>query len=332
MVVRTIEMLLEYVCLIICLHKMSKNKIKFDLVVISIGFFEWIIVQAMAFGILAQSFKFLIHVCLLVYTRKKLVDGWVKATRVYGIMLIVLMTLQIVGYYLLRIFSAKVIGYEYRGIIINVFICVLISAWRDKYNEKIIQKINKYKYGIIILIFLLILFRILQLYIQNDFIDMEIALQFVLETIGICIASVLWMKSENDNKIKSRELQMYELYNKAFEEAVVTMRIRQHEFDNHINTIKCMRYVIRDEEELAYVQAEYCNQILKENELSKLLKKDLEPIIIGFLYSKLMLAKTQDIEVDYEIQCRCINRYIAINEMVELLGIIYDNAVEAMVY
>ena len=130
-------------------------------------------------------------------------------------------------------------------------------------------------------------------------------------------------------KHKAEELRTYQLYTKTFEDAIATIRMKQHEFDNHINAIKCMRYTIQDTEELFNEQDRYCDKILQDNKYNKLLKLSMVPILSGYLYSKFTAAMTKGINIEYEIQDVNID-YIAINDLIEIIGVLFDNAVEAL--
>jgi len=138
------------------------------------------------------------------------------------------------------------------------------------------------------------------------------------------------MNAENENKHKTKELQLYEVYNHAFEESINAIQMRQHEFENHINAIKCMKYTIVEQDELLVAQDEYCEKILKENKINKLLNINLEPVIRGFLYSKILSASEMGILSRYNIENIDIKRYISIVDFVEVIGILFDNAVEAL--
>lgn len=119
------------------------------------------------------------------------------------------------------------------------------------------------------------------------------------------------------------------MYTKTFEDAVTTIRMKQHEFDNHINAIKCMRYTIQDKEELFNEQDKYYDRIREDNKYNKLLKLNLSPILTGYLYSKFTAASAYNINVAYEIQD--INTdCVAINDLIEIMGILFDNAVDAL--
>ncbi|MCD8039203.1 MAG: GHKL domain-containing protein [Lachnospiraceae bacterium] len=140
---------------------------------------------------------------------------------------------------------------------------------------------------------------------------------------------ILWINSENEKRHKAEELRTYQLYTSTFEDAIAAIRMRQHEFDNHINAIRCMQYTIHDSEQLLEEQNKYCDKILQDNKYNKRLKLKTSPILIGYLYSKFTAASAHDIRVDYRIEDISIV-HIEINDLIEIIGILFDNAVEAL--
>ena len=330
MVSKTIELMLEYISFILCIYKISKKTIKINVWMILPFFMEWIYVLGSTEVIIPIGYKIIIFCGLFLYTRIKVVDTWNKTINVCGMMLIVVMALQLFQFYIFKFFSQRLFITPYEEIIANINICLLIVLWKEKYSSAIIKKLNEIKGVIIAVVFLLVLVRILYLFSQNSFIDFEIAIQFLAETVGLSVACILWFSAENEKNHKAREVQMYELYNRAFEETIMTIRTRQHEFENHINAIKCLQYTIVNHEELLLEQERYCEKILQENKLNGLLKLNLEPVLIGFLYSKIKTAEEKGIETKYELQPIDIKDAITIYEFIELIGILFDNAVEAL--
>ena len=187
------------------------------------------------------------------------------------------------------------------------------------------------KFGrIIIFVLLIFLFRCLMSYFSEyKVINAYSMRQIVICFLIVALILIFWINSENDRKHKAEELRTYQLYTKTFEDAVVAIRLRQHEFDNHINAIKCMHYTIQDTEKLFDEQDKYCDRILQENKYNRLLKLNVSPVLIGYLYSRFMTASTQNVNIEYEIQDINIE-HIAIYDLIEIIGILFDNAVEAL--
>lgn len=130
---------------------------------------------------------------------------------------------------------------------------------------------------------------------------------------------------------KQEELKMYELYTKTFEDLITAIRIKQHEFNNHINAIKCLPYTAQNAKELIAEQNRYCDAVLEDTEIVKLLKLESSPVLCGFLYSKLIFAQSLDIYFIYEVDPINVERYVTIHHFIEMTGILFDNAVEALV-
>lgn len=327
MVIRTMEMLFEYMSLVLCIHKIAGKKVQINLWVILPFLMEWILAVLSSIFKISLGYKFIVVAGILLYIKVKVVGTWKKAVNVCGTMLIIILSLQVMQYYLFKFLTLESVFGEYEGIIVNINICLLLFLWKEKYGNIVISKINKIK-GIVIS--LLILIRILYIVSRNAYADVENVVQFLFETIGLSIVCILWISAEKEKNHKAREVQMYELYNKAFEEAIMTIRTRQHEFENHINAICCLQYTIADHDELLLAQERYCEKVLQENKLNRLLKLNMEPVLTGFLYSKITSAEEKGIVTKYEIQSTNIKEKIAIYEFIELVGILFDNAVEAL--
>ena len=122
---------------------------------------------------------------------------------------------------------------------------------------------------------------------------------------------------------------MYQIYEDSFQNLIDEIRLRQHEFDNHINTIYSLHYTCDTYEELVRLQEEYGHIVKQENRHNKLLKAG-NPLLIGFLYGKIIEIEKLGIEINYKISIRELNIRVPIYKMVELLGNLVKNAIEAL--
>lgn len=326
--VEIVETLLECIGITLCVHRQANMKIKVDIKILLWFSFYIGTMVLIYYNFIEEYGRIIIFGMLLLYIKTRTSGTWCEALKLGGISLFIMVTLQIMFFYLYRICVREILQGEYKGIIINASCCVIIYLWSTrKWN---IKGIDLSKGTIILLLYAFPTFQILYLNVKNGSVNYEISIMFLLETIGLSIAAVLWINAEIRNRNKAKELQMYELYNNAFEETIQTIRNKQHEFDNHINAIMCMQYSIQDSNELLKSQKEYCERILEENEINKLLKLKAEPVFIGFLYSKILLAKEKGIDTKYKIQSVSIKIVIPVYEFIELVGILFDNAIEAV--
>lgn len=125
------------------------------------------------------------------------------------------------------------------------------------------------------------------------------------------------------------ELRLHKLYESSFQSLIDDIRARQHEFDNHINVIYSQHYLYRTYEELVEVQKKYCKNIVAENSYNKLLSKG-NSIVIGFLYSKFSEAERLGIHIDYKVQIGDMKSNVPMHKIIELLGNLLNNAMEAL--
>ncbi|MDD5935676.1 MAG: GHKL domain-containing protein [Clostridiales bacterium] len=128
---------------------------------------------------------------------------------------------------------------------------------------------------------------------------------------------------------QEKELQMYQLYVKPLEDCIRDIRARQHEFDNHLNAILNMHLTIGDYEELVAAQSEYMRSLVTQRDHSYLgLLKISNKVLAGFLYSKLT-SIPEKISVELIVGSKEIFTNVPEMELVEVLGTLIDNAVQA---
>jgi sensor histidine kinase regulating citrate/malate metabolism len=129
-------------------------------------------------------------------------------------------------------------------------------------------------------------------------------------------------------KQKSLELYMHELYGKTFEGMIENIRIRQHDFKNQLAAIYGMHLTSENFEELVESQKKYCDYLISEGRYDSILTKCNDKILAGFLYTKFTEWEKKGISfkfdiVYYDTKCR-----LATYELIEVSGILIDNASE----
>lgn len=155
---------------------------------------------------------------------------------------------------------------------------------------------------------------------------------YVVITISLCLlGAITYMWQKNQFKVREQKmmLQMHQLYGEGYENLIAEVRRKQHDFHNHLNTIYSMHYTCHTYEELVKQQEIYMDEIQGENKYSKLLKIG-NPIMIGFLYGKFLQAEQQGITVVYDIKIEDLASKIPIHKMVEMIGNLLDNAMDAV--
>lgn len=160
-------------------------------------------------------------------------------------------------------------------------------------------------------------------------IDIKILLFFLLSVLALVWIAIERKKNMDILVKQEKELQMYRLYTKPLEELVKEIRIRQHEFDNHMNAILNMHVTIDTYEELVKQQSKYVKEIYDDRSRQFLnLLKISDKVLAGFLYSKILEAK-EGLQFDICVEGKTILSQASEHDMIEVVGTLIDNAMEA---
>lgn len=153
---------------------------------------------------------------------------------------------------------------------------------------------------------------------------------FGVWTFLICVLTVMWQKSQNEIHIKNKEIELRRSYEEVYQNMVRSIRQKQHQFDNHLIAL-CGMYKTADTiEELIQMQNVYMGQIQADNRYHKLLSVE-SPILVGFLYSKFVIAEDEGCHIDYFVNISEHSKhFIPEYRLIEMLGILIDNAIEAV--
>ena len=161
----------------------------------------------------------------------------------------------------------------------------------------------------------------------------------LLETLSIlgCLAILLLFLAvfeRQKSKVKAereiRQEKMGRLYYEAYDELLALVRERQHDMNNHINAILGMIYTIDNYEDLVKSQQEYLCEVAEKSREARLLLSIENPLIVGFIYRKIQQAEKNGIRMEYKIAVKEKDIGIPDYELIEILGILLDNAMEAL--
>lgn len=138
-----------------------------------------------------------------------------------------------------------------------------------------------------------------------------------------------WQRTRTEAEKRKAQIEMNALYYNGYEELVRSVREKQHDFKNHMNAMRGMLYTVNDYDELVSKQKDYLDTILNEVEETSILTLIENPLLAGFLSDKIHEAESKGIVVRHE--CIYANEESKIPEykLVEVMGILFDNAIEA---
>lgn len=128
--------------------------------------------------------------------------------------------------------------------------------------------------------------------------------------------------------VQKKELENYQLYIPFLEERIDSIRIRQHDFNNHLQTLHMLPLTCTDYDSLKDALLSYEDKINVQEEQMPLLRLN-KKLVAGFLICKMAECEKENKMLQVEIRNYCLNCHIPESTLIELLGILIDNAIEA---
>lgn len=253
------------------------------------------------------------------------------ATKLFGVS----QNLSVMIYPLLvfGILGELLIGYENVAIVISNLIILIIAIVLykkvDLHTISLTFQRNSKLIGLILLLESTLVFLLIFQY-KNAYgkvpIKYTVISGIMVLIIILCIHGLLYRIKYQE---KQAELEAYKTYSAAFSDLITQIRARQHEFDNHISALCNLHYICKDYDELVQEQSKYAKDVISNNRFHKLLVSG-NPVIAGFLYGKLSSIQEQGIEVTYTFHISEFTSKIPVYLVVELVGNLLKNAVEAV--
>lgn len=147
--------------------------------------------------------------------------------------------------------------------------------------------------------------------------------------VAVCIV-VMWMLVVRVQRFKLEDI-IRKQYLEAYKEVLLQIRRRQHKIKNQINVAYSMFLIYDTYDELVEKQKEYLSKI-SDYELPNDAIILEEPSIISIIYEKINEAVERGIHMETSFSCSMVGSRISDVIWVELIGTLFDNAIEALDY
>lgn len=334
MIIGNIVNLIEIFTLLYCIAKFYGRKFRISIhAVVLILLDAFLLTGINDFGV-PTYLRSLIYVGIFLYGLLYYGES-IKITLVNCILSVILvMALQFLLYlpivFLFDLNNENVELFQLIIIVTCLFIIILLNRLvLLKRISEIFIKRDKLLFWILIFIVVILGINLYQIE-QSRVMSGENYIQIIYFFVFTVFLIYEWQKSKADAEKQKMQLEMNKLYYGAYDQLLMLVRERQHDMKNHINAILSMIYTTNDYNTLIAKQREYCGYVMEENEKTKLLLSTENPLIIGFVYSKLEDAKTKEIELEQHIQIASKELFLPEYELVDMIGILVDNAVEAL--
>lgn len=323
----------EAVSVLLLLHNLYGKKMCCNIYSLLFVAADYLVMLVTELCGLNQNLSIVVYLLLIVYC-VKVFDSKLKAAIVNIILLVViLMGIQLSVLIVLEMLGDVIIGYENSALALSNFmiLCVTIVIYKkaELHTIALYFQRNGKLAGIILLLESTLVFFLI---FQYKSVYGKVPLQYIIISgilvllVVLCIHGLLYRIKYHE---KQAELEAYKTYSAAFSDLITQIRARQHEFDNHISALCNIHYICKDYDELVKEQSQYAKDVISDNRFHKLLLSG-NPVIAGFLYGRLSSIEKQGIEVSYDVHMSDFTSEIPVYLMVELLGNLLKNAVEAV--
>lgn len=328
----SLYVLLEMIAIVFCLHFLYGERIRCDIVTISFIIVEFVWMKVIYFYKLGNNpslllFPIMIWYCMVRFGKR------IRMVLVNSTLCVLIIGSLQASIMLILFFVLKIqVMNEQELLIINLLVFLIVTLFLGKCKLEKISKVLQNNDKIIILSIVIVIIGVIFFVINYKFDNGMNVIYYAVLLVSIILVIVAIIDI-GKHKMKAKEieaeLRLHKLYEESFRNLIDDIRARQHEFDNHINTIYSQHYLYHTYEELVEAQNKYCKSIEKGNNYNKLLSHG-NPIVLGFLYSKFSEAEKIGIDVEYKIKIGELKCNVPIYKIIELIGNLINNAMEAL--
>lgn len=127
---------------------------------------------------------------------------------------------------------------------------------------------------------------------------------------------------------KTAQLDVFHKYMPIVDGLIKDIREKQHSYNNALQAISMLPATYTDYKSVAEALQKYTNQYSVNNRYSDLIKLNLK-LVAGFIISKCESARDENKAISYHLQTLTISTVLPEYILVEAMGILIDNALEA---
>lgn len=168
-----------------------------------------------------------------------------------------------------------------------------------------------------------------KIYLLKDSLTLQLTgTIMIIFILGFGFILLKWQKSETEKKIQKKQLEIAVFYGKQFSDLVDISRKKQHEFKNQIDALYGIG-MLNEQNDIA-IQKSYYHAIEDSNKILKILNCVENPVLAGFVYKKICDISDEGIKIEYNLAVTDEELCVDIFDIVEMTGILLDNAQEAV--
>jgi two-component system sensor histidine kinase AgrC len=326
--IRWLNNISELMTIVFCFHFMFKKKMKADIWTILLGCCDVLLFALIDFHVIDNMYSWLMYLIILLYSALEF-RAEKKQVVISNIVYIVIMGILYLWAVLLMMAAGLLIEMnDVTRCILNIMVFLAVILIRDKIHN-FFQLVQNQAEAVLVIgiIYVWMLSEKVMRYKDQKMPEINLFAAILVFCSLTCILVYCWLNEKQKAYKAEMNLKAYQVYKDSFGELLDTIRARQHDFHNHIQAIQSMHYMINTYEELVLKQDEYCKTLIEGDENYYILNENW-PVLSGFLYSKFKEANQKNIKALSRIQVGIGQYRIPEYILIELVGILIDNAIE----
>lgn len=330
--IERIYLLFEIISTLLILWVLHGSKKKPGIYTIIYVCLELIIVSMVAEGFISSKYTLIAYVGIAIVDFIEF-DDTLKESIIYMIIdCIIMFGLQVLGVLAYSVaFHCDEINLTETMVINFVLLLFCIISFRKlKIHSYIADFLGlKHIADVVIAILVVLLFLFVENRSNQIFVDWDLLVFLVVFSFVTILVCVKLIRERFQKNQYMERLQEYEKYNQVYKELISDIRHRQHDFDNHLQAFYSIGMSCDSIEEVRKEQCKYLNELQKQNKSYRLLKENVSSVLTAFLYIKFNEMEKQGVSVNYRIAIDQFDKCVPFPDIVELVGNLLDNAMEA---
>lgn len=325
-----LNLMVELLALFICVHAVHGKKLKVDVATVATY------VSMIAIMFLSNTFEWhsavviITYVLLYLFCVFQFKQGPASAFVSVVLAMILIVVIQfccVIVFDLLPDFDETLRGFIINIITVLIIVTLSVKVELNKLKEIICRR-HWLMYSIMVFTLIVVMLSLIQMK-KNSSINVGF-FAFGIPSIALifCLL-VYWDKSSNAEKELKAERDTMLLMKDNYDDLVVRVKENQHGINNHMMAVLSSHYAYKSYDELVEAQQEYCDTIQEENKYNSLVLIN-NYTLGGFLYAKLQEMEGKGIDIEYRILTQVGECEMPYYYIVEALGVLLDNAAEAV--
>ena len=144
----------------------------------------------------------------------------------------------------------------------------------------------------------------------------------------IITTDYLLIKQQRTIARQQESLENYQTYEPMMDSLIEDIRRRQHDFSNELNAINMISCTYNNYESLSHALNEHAEHLTRDFHSTNLVHLNMK-VLAGFLHSKKSTAAAEKKDLDIKINSYVLNSQMPEYELIKVVGILIDNALEA---